>query len=92
MRNYDGYVQYDSVAELIEDINIGSEIEFTYNGKGYLFEWSSETALIIARTNVDEDNSAEFNSVEDALDYEIDGKPLRKIATEIQLTGLVNIG
>lgn len=77
--------EYESVQELIDDLEMGLEIEFEYAGK----EWAilpREGHLCIYEKH-NEESYREYPTIEEMLDgYKFDGKPLRDVATEIRVT------
>ena len=77
--NYDNnfYNEHD----LIDCLNRGCEVEFSYNEKMYSITHTSEGISITEFYN--EDSEKTYSDALTALSYEIDGKPVRDIISKM---------
>lgn len=77
--------QYETVQELIDELEIGLEIEFEFADKEWAILPQVDNYCIYEKHN--EESYREFATIEEMLDgYKFDGKPLRDVVTEIRVT------
>lgn len=74
--------RFESIADFKDALVWGREIEFEWNGKEYgaFHEGDGDEAFYLGEAYKD---GVYFSSVDSLLDYKIDGRPLRKIITEV---------
>jgi hypothetical protein len=82
---------FESIADFQDCIRRGGEVVFTYNGKEYgiapLVKRTPESDYQIVISEIGNDDSeAWYDDSEQLLDYEIDGKKLREIITQVTVT------
>lgn len=77
--------EYEDVQELIDDLEMGLEVEFGYDGKEWAIRPQVGNYCIYEKDN--EASYQEYPTIKEMLDgYKFDGKPLRDVATEIRVT------
>ena len=77
--------QYESVQELVDELNIGLEIEFEFADKEWAILPQVGNYCIYEKHN--EESYREFGTIEEMLDgYKFDGRSLRDVVTEIMVT------
>ena len=77
--------EYEDVQELIDDLEMGLEVEFSYANKEWAILWRDHHLCIYEKDN--EESYQEYPTIAEMLDgYKFDGKPLRDVATEIRVT------
>ena len=74
--------------DLVDCLNRGCEVEFLYNDKKYSITHAEEGISIIEFYN--EDSEKTYSNAEQALEYEIEGKILKDIISEIKNVDGIN--
>ena len=69
--------------DLIDCLNRGCEVEFLYNDKKYSITHAEEGISIIEFYN--EESEKTYSNAEQALEYEIEGKILKDIISEMKV-------
>jgi len=69
--------------DLVDCLNRGCEVEFLYNDKKYSITHAEEGISIIEFYN--EDSEKTYSNAEQALEYEIEGKILKDIISEMKV-------
>lgn len=64
----------------------GGEVGFTWNGKGYFVSAAREENKIYISENCKQETECYYNNVEKLLDHVIDGKKLRQIIKDVEVT------
>lgn len=78
------FSKFDSIIDFRESILYGKEIEFAYNNKEYGVFYDGER-YTFNEANKPE-TEIEFCSVDELLDVDVQGVPLREIITEVEVT------
>lgn len=78
------YDVYKSLEEFISDLETVREIEFEYNGKDYSLFYFDKVCI----TEYDKPETyKEYRKIKEFLnEYEIDGIPMKELATKIKVT------
>lgn len=77
--------QYEAVQELVDELEIGLEVEFDFAGKEWAILPQVDNYCIYEKHN--EASYREFATIEEMLDgYTFDGKPLREVVTQLMVT------
>jgi len=78
-----GY-EFNSYEEFIDFCNRGGELEFIYNGSTYWTTMPRDRIRLIYEVN-NQESDKEYNSPEEMLEYEIEGKKLKDILFDIEV-------
>ena len=84
------HLAFTSIADFKQCMFHGGEVQFTYSGKDYgVFPFQrqkpeSKDQFYIWQTGND-DSEAWYDTTDDLLDYDIEGKKLREIITEVEV-------
>lgn len=79
------FSKFDSIIDFRESILHGKEIEFAYNNKKYGVFYDGEGIYSFNEANNPE-TELEFCSIDELLDVDVQGEPLRGIITEVEVT------
>ena len=74
--------KFDNLAEFIDNLERGGEIEFTYNCKNYSIAHPDGKLCFIEQYN--DQSMMDFNNIQELLEYTIDDKKIKDIVTIIQ--------
>lgn len=77
---------YENAQQFIDDCNMGMDIEFDYQGIGYgVFGWYEGGPLAYRKDDFGPFEQ-QFQTPDELLDgFLIDGQPLRKLITKVEL-------
>lgn len=74
--------RFISIDDFKDCVNRGGEINFEWNSKEY---WITQPEKIIIYKPYKTETDGEFNTVDELLDHELDGEPLRKIIMKLEV-------
>lgn len=80
-------LKFESISDFKFSLINGGEIEFEWSGKSYgVFRESENDDAFFLCEAYKEDNGTFFKTVDELLDYTIDGRSLRELITEVTVT------
>jgi hypothetical protein len=78
-----GHDNFKSLSDFKQSLIHGREIEFEWNGIDYLLFYDGDNEKDFSLCEADKDNIIHLNTIEDVLNCEIQGVPLRRIITDV---------
>lgn len=79
--------RFESISDFKQSLMWGKEIEFEWNGVvhvAFRFAGKGDKEFLLGEANTDS-KDVYFSSIEDVLDFEIDGQKLREVITEVDV-------
>ena len=74
--------KFDNLAEFIDNLERGGEIEFVYNSKNFSITHSDGKLCLIEQSK--DQSMVDFNNIQELLEYVIDDKKIKDVVTIIQ--------
>lgn len=82
----DGIDRFESAEELISHLERGDEIEFRYNNQNYwMMRHKTSAGNYILYKPYDEASECNFNTPNDLLEHQLDGKPIQQIINVLEV-------
>lgn len=75
---------FDSMEELIENISMGGEVEFEYNGKQYSITHIPEGVVVLQAYRYSTQKI--YKNAFEIIEYKINGKKISEIIDDIKIT------
>ena len=75
--------RFESISDFKYALICGREIEFEWNGIDYWLFYDGDNEKDFSLCEADKDNIIHLNTIEDVLNCEIQGVPLRRIITDV---------